>query len=83
MFKRITSAILPTKTVGSIMSTFTKQIAQLRALEEQMNIQSDVHANKAKALRDKAFQEDENCWNANFEAIQANRMASKIEAFLE
>jgi hypothetical protein len=76
MFKRNTS-------VASIMSSFTKQVAQLRALSGAKIEESKEHAERAAALRRSAVEADAAFFEANNEAAKADRMARKIEAFIE
>ena len=76
MFKRKNS-------VASIMSSFTKQVTQLRALSEAKIEESKQHAIKAAELRRAAVEADDQFMAANDEAAKALRMATKIEDFIE
>lgn len=76
MFKRKNS-------VASIMSSFTKQVAQLRALSEAKIEESEQHAIKAAELRRAAVEADAQFMAANDEAAEALRMATEIEDFIE
>lgn len=76
MFKRKNS-------VASIMSSFTKQVAQLRALSDAKIEESRRHAIAAAELREAAVAADEAFMAADREAGKAARLARKIEDFIE